>query len=175
MPQKDDKLLRELIEKYAKMFAKLAYNSGVPYDDAEDVALEGIWAFYNSKHYGILNEHDTKLMIARIIKRKSIDLHRRTKEEKEMIAGSIDADLYDIYASPMSEPEAKVIESENAKRILDTLDNLKPIWREAVVMYCLEGFSYAEISEALGISEVLCRSRISRAKKFLEEEFKDLL
>lgn len=175
MPQKDDKLLWELIEKYMKIFAKLAYNNGAPYDDAEDIAMEAIWAFYTSKHYGKLDEYDTKLMMARIIKRKCIDLYRSTKEDREMIAGSIDADLYGVYASSMSEPETKVIGEEGAKRILDTLDNLKPIWREAVIMHCLEGFSYEEISEALGISEELCRSRISRARKFLEEELKDML
>lgn len=175
MPQKDNTLLQELVEKYVKLFAKLAYNNGVPYDDAEDVAMEAIWAFYRSRHYGKLSETETKLMMARIVKRKSIDFYRKVKNERELTISSADAELYSISAPRESEPEERLIDREEAKRILDTLDNLRPVWREAVIMYCIEGCSYAEISEALGISETLCRSRISRAKKFLEEEFKDRL
>lgn len=175
MPQKDDKLLQELVEKYVKVLAKLAYNNGVLYDDAEDVALDGIWAFYKSKYYGNLDEQKTKVMLATIVKRKSIDYYRKTKDDKEMIATSIDTELYGVCAPPECEPERKVIGNEDSNRILNTLDNLKPLWREAVIMHCLEGRSYDEISKALGISEEVCRSRISRAKKFLGEELKDLL
>lgn len=40
MLQNKEDLLQELIEKYAKMYMKMAYNKGIPYDDVEDVVME---------------------------------------------------------------------------------------------------------------------------------------
>ena len=37
MLKSEEALLQELIDKYAKMYMKLAYNSGVPSENAEDV------------------------------------------------------------------------------------------------------------------------------------------
>ena len=68
-----------------------------------------------------------------------------------------------------------MIESEGYSRIRETIENLKPVWRDTAILYFIEGRSYPEISEALGISEEVCRSRISRARKYLEGELNDLL
>ena len=56
MPQKDDKLLQDLLDKYTKLYLKLAISNGAPYDDAEDIVMEAIWSFYDSEHYGKLSE-----------------------------------------------------------------------------------------------------------------------
>lgn len=63
---------------------------------------------------------------------------------------------------------------ENCQYIRDTIDGLKDIWREPVRMYFIEERSIPEISRALGITEEVCRSRISRARKCLKEKLKGL-
>ncbi len=176
MPQKDDKLLHDLIVKYAKLFATLAYRYGVPYDDAEDVAMEAIWAFYNSDLYDGKGEIEAKRIMTAIVKNKSIDYFRKWKKGKEPEVDIDDEEVaLQLPAPERYEPEKAVSASEGYRHIIQVIENLKEIWREPVKMYFVEQRTYAEISKALGISEEVCRSRISRARKVLEEELKDML
>ena len=91
----------------------------------------------------------------------------------------VDIDDEEVYiqlrSSEHYEPERAAIANEGYQRIIDTIENLKPVWRDVVKMHFLEERSYTEISEALGITEDVCRSRISRARKYLEAELKDML
>ncbi len=175
MPQKDDTLLQYLMDKHIRTLAKMAYNHGVPIDDAEDIAMEALWSYYNSDHYDRQDERDAMLMLAKIVKNKSIDLYRKTYRLRTMTISSDDEEMAELRAPSEQEPERIVISNEGKNNVLDVLDRLKPIWREVAIMAYLEGRSYAEISKALDISEDVCRSRLSRAKKFLLSELKDQL
>lgn len=176
MPQKDEKLLHDLIEKHAKLFVKLACKYGVPLDEAEFVAMEAIWAYYESEYYDTKDETEAKKIMAGFVKHKSIDFFR--KEMKSEIT-KVDIDDEEVHIQLMGsehyEPEHAVVANEGYDRIIRVIEGLKPVWRDPVKMYFVEERSYAEISEALGISEDVCRSRISRARKFLEVELKDML
>ena len=176
MPQKDDKLLHDLIEKHAKLFAKYAQRYGVPIDDAEDIAMEAIWSFYNSRHYEELGEEEAKIMMATIVKRKSIDYYRRENKDDITVVDIDDEESpIQISGPERYQPENTAVANEGYQRIVRTIESLKDIWREPVKMFFVEQRTYAEISEALGISEDVCRSRISRARKVLEEELGDML
>lgn len=176
MPQKDDKLLHDLINKYARLFTKLANKYGVPYDYAEDIAMESIWKFYRSDLYEGKDETEAKRIMTVIVKRKCIDFFRTEKHDEITMVDIDDEEVYiQLPGSSVYEPERVVVADEGYKRIIDTIEGLKPIWREPVKMYFLEQLTYPEISEALGISEEVCRSRISRARKHLEVELKDML
>ncbi len=78
MLKSEEALLQELIDKYAKMYMKLAYNSGVPSENAEDVVTEAFWSFYKSGYFGCLSEKETKVMLANIVKNKSRSFRERT-------------------------------------------------------------------------------------------------
>ena len=100
---------------------------------------------------------------------------------KELRNDVVEVDIDDeevniqLIGSDHYEPERAVIANEGYQRIIRTIENLRPVWRDVVKMYFVEEYSYTEISEALGITEDVCRSRISRARKYLEEELKDML
>lgn len=174
MPQKDDKLLHDLIENYAKLFAKYAKWHGVPIDDAEDIAMEAIWAYYDSDQYDGKDEIEMKKIMATIVKRKSIDYYRR-ENKGEVTEVDIDDEEIQLVGPNQYEPENIAVANEGYYRIIRVIEGLKDIWREPVKMHFVEQRTYAEISRALGISEDVCRSRISRARKVLEEELKDML
>lgn len=176
MPQKDDKLLHDLIEKYAKLFTKLACKYGTPYDYAEDIAMEAIWTFYKSNLYDGKDETEAKKILTTIVKRKCIDFFRKELDDDVTKVDIDDEEVYvQLVGSELYEPERAVVASEGYCRIIRAIEGLKPIWREPVKMYFVEQRSYAEISEALEVSEDVCRSRISRARKVLEAELKDML
>lgn len=174
MPQDNNELLQELMEKYAKMYMKLAYNRGVPYDDVEDVVMAAFWSFYKSDHFGKLSEEESKIMLARIVINKCTDHYRKNSRVELVGIDDCMTEIDKISSSFRNEMDDKLIGDENYCRIRDTIDNLKEIWREPVRMYFIEERSTAEISEALEISEDLCRKRISRARTYLKEKLKDL-
>ena len=175
MSQKDDTLLRDLLDRYTKLYLKLAIKNGAPYDDAEDIVFDAIWSFYSSEYYGKLSEEETRLMMARIIKNKCIDRYRKHKTEDELTVWEDIDDISGIQASGKYDPERQVIAEDNYQRIRKVIENLKPNWRDVAIMYFLEERTYPEISKALGVSEEVCRARVSRARKFLEERLKEFL
>ena len=174
MPQKDTKLLQDLVQKYAKLFMKMANNAGIPYDEAEDVVMESLWAFYNSEHYEKLDENSAKFMVMRIVKNRSIDYYRKNKKNVEMIAEDGEEAMMRLGADSTLEPEQQVIAKEKGRRIREAIENMKPILRDTATMYFLEDRTFPEISKALGVSEAVCRKRIQRAREHLREELKDL-
>ena len=173
MPQKDDKLLQYLIEKYAKLFINLAIRNGAPHDSAEDIVMDSFWSFYDSDHYGNLDETASRIMMARIVKNKCIDRYRKYKTEEELTLREDIGDVFGIRAPRKYDPESQAISEDNYRRIRNVIENLRPTWREVAVLYFLEERTYSEISKTLGVSEEVCRARVSRARKFLEEELKE--
>ena len=79
MPQKDSKLLQDLIDKYARIYTALAHRYGVPASDAEDVAFDVIWAYFNSDRYSDKDETEAKKIMAAMVKNKSIDYLRKER------------------------------------------------------------------------------------------------
>lgn len=174
MPHKDTNMLQNLVEKYAKLYMQLACRNGVPYDDAEDVVMESFWAFYDSEHYGKLDEQETKYMIARIVKNKCIDYYRKNKNDTEMVVEDSEETLLRVGVHSAKEPENQMIEKENYRRIRSAIENMKPIFRDTAIMYFLQERTFSEISKELGVSEPVCRKRIQRAREHLRNELRDL-
>jgi RNA polymerase sigma factor (sigma-70 family) len=65
-------------------------------------------------------------------------------------------------------PEALLLESADARRVRDALDDLPPEFREAIVLRELEGMSYKEIAGLCGIPVGTVMSRLARARQRLE-------
>ena len=152
MQQKDITMLQALMRKYARMYMKLACEYGVRYDDAEDVVMEAYMAYYQSDNYEKLDEDNAKNMLV-------------DNGEEMMFAAT---------ASSSSEPEQNLILNENRRRTRQIFENMKPIWRDAATMYFLEGKTYPEISKALGVSETVCRKRVSRARDYLQKRLSEV-
>lgn len=173
MPQDKDELLQVLITKYAQMYMKLAYAIGVPYDDVEDIVMEAFWSFYRADYGGKLeSEKAIKVMLARIVENKCIDYFRK---EKRSIKPNEDEDVSELeYVADLStyDPLQSVISRESCGQIFEVLDGLRESWKDVTVVYFIQGFTTEEICERLEITNDMCRSRISRARKYLRENLK---
>ena len=60
---------------------------------------------------------------------------------------------------------------ELAGRIFREVRAVNEQWFEVLVMYCLEGLSYAEAAKRLHISESVLRARMYRARTYIKEKF----
>ncbi|HEV2495690.1 MAG TPA: sigma-70 family RNA polymerase sigma factor [Terriglobia bacterium] len=65
-------------------------------------------------------------------------------------------------------PEASLLESADARRVKDALEELPAEFRETIVLRELEGMSYKEIAELCGIPVGTVMSRLARARQRLE-------
>ena len=66
-------------------------------------------------------------------------------------------------------PEAEVLRSAAKESLGRALDRLAPEFREVIVLRELEGLSYKEISDVAGVPVGTVMSRLSRARRRLEE------
>jgi RNA polymerase sigma-70 factor (ECF subfamily) len=78
----------------------------------------------------------------------------------------------DLPSSPR-DPEGAASGAEVQERVQAALLTLTPDLRVAVVLYDIEGQSYREIAEALGIPEGTVKSRIHRGRQALRDELRE--
>jgi RNA polymerase sigma-70 factor, ECF subfamily len=72
----------------------------------------------------------------------------------------------------MNEPEHDLVSEERKERLQIALERLPPEFREVIVLYELEGLSYKELAATLGIPIGTVMSRLSRARRRLQESSK---
>ena len=74
-----------------------------------------------------------------------------------------------------SSPENKLLTNERQKQIINAIDNLKPKFREVIMLCEIYGFTYEDASKKLDCPIGTVKSRIYNAKKELAEVLQDLL
>lgn len=179
MPQNKDELLQELIDKYLKMYMKLAYNKGVPYEDVEDVVWDAFMSLYDSDKFVELqkanDEAGIKFLMARITINKCIDYYRKNSHmEQVSLDECVEVDGgFGKYRD--NDPERMIINHENYERIRQCIEGMRDIWRDLAEMYFIEEQESAEICKILGISGDVFRSRLSRIRNYMREELKDIM
>jgi RNA polymerase sigma-70 factor, ECF subfamily len=68
------------------------------------------------------------------------------------------------FADPARSPEEMALAADEGRRVTEGLSLLPQVFREAVVLRDLEGLSYEEIAEVLGVRVGTVRSRIARGR-----------
>ena len=72
-------------------------------------------------------------------------------------------------------PELYVIKNERKETIINAVNNLKPKFKEVILMCEMYGYSYEECAQKLHCPVGTVKSRIYNAKKELAEVLKDLM
>lgn len=95
----------------------------------------------------------------RIASNSAIDYLRRNRLYTQVTLGSLDNTLVDSL-----DPEYHYISSARCSSMLSLIQQLPPVFRQALLLRELEGMSYSEIAQALDVSEGTIKSRIARAR-----------
>lgn len=74
-----------------------------------------------------------------------------------------------------STPENKVLKTERQKQITKAIDELKPKFKEIILLCEIEGLSYEDCAKKLKCPLGTVKSRLYNAKKELAEKLKDLM
>ena len=71
-------------------------------------------------------------------------------------------------------PEAELLRADQASRIQDEVALLRPEFREVFLLREVEGLSYKEIAEVAGVPIGTVMSRLSRARRELQQRLAGL-
>src|SRR5437588_12527009 len=90
---------------------------------------------------------------------------------------SLDGDgefaLYDTLKDPTAMPEADVLDRIAADEVVRAVEKLPELHREVVLLVDVEGFSYKDAAEVLGVPIGTVMSRLHRARRQLQRSLYD--
>jgi RNA polymerase sigma-70 factor, ECF subfamily len=159
----------EVYDRFGDMVYNLALRLSGNREEAADLTQEIFLRIY--RHLGGFGGRSTlKTWVFRI----AIN-HCRDRLSRHVPAMQPIDDRYEegsiSIADPGRGPEELAVAADQGRRVMEGLARLPQVFREAVVLRDLEGLSYEEIAEVLGVRVGTVRSRIARGR----DQLRDLL
>jgi RNA polymerase sigma-70 factor (ECF subfamily) len=158
-----------LMNTYAKRVFNMAYQFCGRREEAEDLAQEIFLKLYNSLSKFDFQKNFTAWLLT-MAKNYLIDEYRRTKWERTQ------RDEFDervLAQTSLSGPEESLVRKESRAIIWEGLNRLSSEMRMAVILRDLQGRSYEEMAEILGLPLGTVKSRVNRARIALAEVLKE--
>ena len=112
--------------------------------------------------------------ISTVAKNVSKDYLKSGYRKKQDITTS-DENVLVIIKDKKFSPEKRLIQTERQKQIIQAINELRPKFKEVILMCEIEGLSYEECSKKLKCPLGTIKSRLYNAKKELAEKLKDLM
>ncbi len=171
MQQDETRLLQELYEEYLVPLKKVAVKIGIETDDIEDLVQETFIEFYVRYPLNLPPRVKT-VMLNRILRSRWIDGKRKLRRREVLRIDDPD-DEQPITKALLDNDDLlglldqEVQEKELYHAIRECIRKMKQDWRDVIILRIIEGLSTEETCKVLGISDTVCRTRLSRAKKDL--------
>ncbi len=160
--EQDKKKLEELYEEFRFDCIHVALRITNNQMMAEDAVHDAFLAVIKHKHEMFaLNYGEFRKRIIIIVKNKCIDIIRKNRYLSSV---SIDDMEYELKSDDLS-VEMQVIRQNDFQHMLKCISELDEISRLVLQMKYLQGLSYKEIGEALGMTSKHVDTRIMRAKQ----------
>jgi RNA polymerase sigma-70 factor (ECF subfamily) len=176
----DEMAFQELVRRYRNPITNFVYRMLDDYDRAVDLAQETFVRVYMSADRYQAN-YSFSTYIYRIASNLAIsDLRQRKRRRlvpipsffSEKEGEEMEIELADTR---QVRPDEAMIEDERRRAVSRAIASLPEKYRAAIVLRDIEGKSYEEISDVLGLSDGTVKSRINRARNLLKEKLKDYL
>jgi RNA polymerase sigma factor (sigma-70 family) len=174
----DDRAFELLFQRYQPRIA--AYVRGMVHDHgrAEDITQEVFMSALRRMRAETEREILFKPWIFEIAKNRCIDAFRRGRNTSEVsfdARDAIGADEHGRLAEPGATPDSMVEDKVAIDNLCGAFGGLSPVHHDILVLRELDGLSYREIGERLGLSRPAVESTLFRARKRLSEEYDELV
>src|SRR4051794_17551757 len=172
----DDRAFETLYQRYHRRIHAYVLGMVKDHQRAEDVTQE---VFVSALRRMRATERPIafKPWVYEIAKNACIDQFRRSKRTEEV---SFDADEglapseYGRLVSPEPVPDAALAAKHELEQVVGAFGGLSDAHHEILVLRELEGLSYREIGEKMGMSRAAVESTLFRARRRLAEEYDEL-
>lgn len=133
-------------------------------DEAQDILQEGFIKMFNNVHK-YRGDGNLEGWIRRIMVHTAISRYRKLKPM--------------VLVEDMAEEGAMSTAAQNANNLevndlMKLVQQLPQAYRSVFNMYAVEGYSHQEIGNKLGITELLSRTTLYRARNILKEKLSQL-
>ncbi len=159
-----------LVERYQQQAYNVAMRIVGDGEAAADVTQEAFIKAFRRLH--LFHGGSFRAWLLRIVTNASYDHLRRQKVRRalslEEVATSLDGDL--TLQMRAAGPEQVVLQRELGERLTQIINRLPTILRTVLILSDVEGFSYPEIAEIMGIPVGTVKSRLSRARAAVRDE-----
>ncbi len=157
----DEASFEKLVERYSPRIYSLAYRFLNDKGEAEDAVQEVFIKVYRALPNSRL-DLAFKPWVYRIATNECIN---RSKRRREPVAGA--AEALEGIPDGAASPQDAFLEKELREILMRAIARLPVRYRRVVLLRYLEGFSFREIGEILGIPEGTAKTFFSRAKGML--------
>ena len=99
----------------------------------------------------------------------------KSSQKKMSDNSTADETVLTFVKSNKETPEEHLLKIERQKKITEAINQLKPKFKEVIMLYEIENKSYEEISQRIKCPIGTVKSRLYNAKKELAEKLADLL
>ena len=174
----DEFACADLVAEHERMVYQLALNLLGDPDEALEISQEVfLRVFRNRERYRKSGKFSTWIFTIAVNLTKN-EIRSRVRHKGTF---SLDALEEETGGQGLPFPDTNPLPDEDLGRgeirekVADALRKLPPRYREAVVLRDVEGMSYEEVGQILGIPGGTVRSRINRARLMLKERLKPFL
>jgi RNA polymerase sigma-70 factor (ECF subfamily) len=165
---RDHEAFGQLIDRHASTIVNLAYRMVGNRAEAEDLAQEAfIAAFKALPTFRADSKFSTWLY--RIASNKCKDWLRVKRPGQGQYDVDADAQL-DAHIAEERTPEELLSQQQVAQELDQAIQRLPPLYREAFILKHLEGLSYEEMEEILGVSGDTLKMRVYKGRVQLSRE-----
>ena len=102
-----------------------------------------------------------------VVKHKALDELRRNSRHR---TEELDAEKMEMPGCSPPSPEEIYVKKEEYAELLQWIEELPEDYRQALILFCVDGLSYEEIAEAMGKNLPQVRILLHRARKKLQRQ-----
>ncbi|MBW3652832.1 MAG: sigma-70 family RNA polymerase sigma factor [Actinobacteria bacterium] len=174
----DDRAFELLFQRYQPLIAAYVRGKVRDHGRAEDITQEVFMSALRRIRAQTEREILFKPWIFEIAKNKCIDAFRRTRNVQEVsleARHAVGADEHGRLADQGATPDAAVEGKVAIDNLCGAFGGLSAVHHDILVLRELDGLSYREIGDRLGMSRPAVESTLFRARKRLSAEYEELV
>ncbi len=137
-------------------------------EDAQDVVQEAY--LRATRFYGGFRGGDFKAWLMSIVRNTCYTWLKKNRPAKK--PESLDEAIHAVIAPETDQPESFLMQKADVAMVREELETLPVEFREVIVLREFEGMSYKEIADITDVALGTVMSRLSRARKILEDRLK---
>lgn len=150
-----------LVERYRDSVYRICIHSAANLSDAEDWAQECFIRVYRQ-----LPAYDCSRPFApwfrRVVSNVCINMARGRKRASECVSLGLD-EMNEPVSGPGTDPQLAFLTKEAKQAVLKAIGHLEPTLRQAVILRVVEGMSFKEMADVLGVPLPTASTWVRRA------------